>query len=179
MASPRPGRRSAAGWPRICRWVTRRPASCWRRESAVTGVRVGQLVATGGASKANHAEYQAVPGLLCATVPDGVSAGDAAFTTIAAIALHGLRLAEAGPGSKVVVLGLGLIGQLAARLAIAAGCEVAGIDPAEQPRQTAARSGVVALDELGDATTDQVLSWSRGRGADAVLVCAAGAPRTR
>ena len=33
---------------------------------------------------------------------------------------------------------------------------------------------MLALDECGDATTDQVLSWSRGRGADAVLVCAAG-----
>jgi len=141
---------------------------------AVTGVRPGQLVATGGAGKANHAEFQAVPGLLCATVPDGVPAQDAAFTTIAAIALHGLRLADAGPGSKVVVLGLGLIGQLAARLASAAGCDVAGIDPAAPSRQAAATSGVLALDECGDATTDQVLSWSRGRGADAVLVCAAG-----
>ena len=142
--------------------------------SAVSGIRVGQLVATGGAGKANHAQYQAVPGLLCAAVPDGVTAPDAAFSTIAAIALHGLRLAEVGPGSKVVVLGLGLIGQLAARLAIAAGCEVAGIDPAGYPRQMAARSGVLALDEQGDASTDQVLSWSRGRGADAVLICAAG-----
>jgi predicted dehydrogenase/threonine dehydrogenase-like Zn-dependent dehydrogenase len=142
--------------------------------SAVTGVRPGQLVASGGAGKASHAEYQAVPGLLCATVPDGVPAQDAAFTTIASIALHGLRQAEVGPGSKVVVLGLGLIGQLAARLATAAGCEVAGIDPAEHPRRVAANSGILALDECGDATTDQVLSWSRGRGADAVLVCAAG-----
>jgi predicted dehydrogenase/threonine dehydrogenase-like Zn-dependent dehydrogenase len=141
---------------------------------AVTGVRVGQLVATGGAGKATHAEVQAVPGLLCATVPDGVPPEDAAFTTIASIALHGLRQAGAGPGSRVVVLGLGLIGQLAARLAIAAGCEVTGVDPAEHPRRIAAGSGVLALDECGDATTDQVLSWSRGRGADAVLVCAAG-----
>lgn len=142
--------------------------------AAVTGVRPGQLVATGGAGKANHAELQAVPGLLCARVPDGVPARDAAFTTIAAIALHGLRLAGAGPGSKVVVLGLGLIGQLAARLAMAAGCDVAGIDPAEPVRRTAAAAGVLALDERGNHTTDQVLGWSRGRGADAVLVCAAG-----
>ena len=142
--------------------------------AAVTGVRTGQLVATGGAGKANHAEFQAVPGLLCAAVPDGVPAQDAAFTTVASIALHALRLADAGAGSKVVVLGLGLIGQLAARLAMAAGCDVAGIDPAGYPRQVAAGSGVLALDERGDATTDQVLSWSRGRGADAVLVCAAG-----
>jgi len=142
--------------------------------AAVSGLRTGQLVATGGAGKANHAEFQAVPGLLCAAVPDGVPAQDAAFTTVASIALHALRLAEVGPGSKIVMLGLGLIGQLAARLAMASGCDVAGIDPAGYPRKVAAASGVLALDECGDATTDQVLSWSRGRGADAVLVCAAG-----
>jgi predicted dehydrogenase/threonine dehydrogenase-like Zn-dependent dehydrogenase len=145
--------------------------------AAVTGIRTGQLVATGGAGKANHAELQAVPGLLCAPVPATVSAQDAAFTTIASIALHGLRLAEAGPGSKVVVVGLGLIGQLAARLAMAAGGDVAGIDPAVYPRGVAERSGVLALDEAGDKTTEEIMAWSRGRGADAVLVCAAsGAP---
>jgi hypothetical protein len=142
--------------------------------AAVTGVRPGQLVATGGAGHANHAEFQAVPGLLCAPVPEGVPAGDAAFATIAAIALHGLRIAEVGPGAKVVVLGLGLIGQLAARLAMAAGCDVAGIDPAPHARRAASASGVLALDETGEAATEQILAWSRGRGADAVLVCAAG-----
>jgi predicted dehydrogenase/threonine dehydrogenase-like Zn-dependent dehydrogenase len=141
---------------------------------AVTGIRPGQLVVTGGAGKASHAEFQVVPGLLCAPVPADVTAQDAAFTTIAAIALHALRIAEAGPGSKVVVVGLGLIGQLAARLAMAAGCDVAGIDPAGYPRTVAAAAGVLALDEQGAKTTDQVLAWSRGRGADAVLVCAAG-----
>ena len=141
--------------------------------AAVDGIKVGQLVATGGAGKANHAEYQAVPGLLCAVVPDLVSPEEAAFATLASIPLHALRLAEVGPGSKVVVLGLGLIGQLAARLAIASGCDVAGIDPAGFARQTAARVGVLALEESGNSTTEQVLSWSRGRGADAVLVCAA------
>jgi len=150
--------------------------------SAVGGLRAGQLVATGGAGKANHAEYQAVPGLLCTPVPDGVPAKDAAFTTVASIALHGLRLAETGPGSKVVVIGLGLVGQLAARLAMASGCDVIGIDLAEHARITATGSGVQALDELGEATTEQVIAWSRGRGADAVLVCAAShssAPVTR
>ena len=141
---------------------------------AVTGIRPGQLVATGGAGKACHAEFQAVPGLLCTPVPEGVPAADAAFATLASIPLHALRLAGAGAGAKVVVIGLGLIGQLAARLAMAAGCDVAGIDPAAYPRETAARSGVLALDESGEDTTREVLAWSRGRGADAVLVCAAG-----
>lgn len=141
---------------------------------AVAGIRPGQLVATGGAGSANHAEWQAVPGLLCARVPDGVPAQDAAFTTIASIALHGLRLAEVGPGSKVVVIGLGLIGQLAARLAMASGCDVAGIDVAAEPLRVAGESGVLALQESGEETTQAVLAWSRGRGADAVLLCAAG-----
>jgi predicted dehydrogenase/threonine dehydrogenase-like Zn-dependent dehydrogenase len=141
--------------------------------AAVEGIGVGQLVATGGAGKANHAEYQAVPGLLCAVVPDLVPPQDAAFATLASIPLHGLRLSGVGPGAKVVVLGLGLIGQLAARLAMASGCDVVGIDPNGFARETAAGAGVLALDESGDMTTDQVLSWSRGRGADAVLVCAA------
>jgi hypothetical protein len=141
--------------------------------AAVDGIAVGQLVATGGAGKANHAEFQAVPGLLCAAVPGLVPPEDAAFATLASIPLHALRLAEVGPGSKIVVLGLGLIGQLAARLAVASGCDVAGIDPDGFARQTAARAGVLALEESGDSTTEQVLAWSRGRGADAVLVCAA------
>jgi predicted dehydrogenase/threonine dehydrogenase-like Zn-dependent dehydrogenase len=143
--------------------------------SAVSGLRAGQLVATGGAGKASHAEFQAVPGLLCAAVPDGVPATDAAFATVASIALHGLRLAHVGPGARVVVIGLGLIGQLAARVAMASGCSVAGVDPAAHARITAAGSGVLALDELGEETTERVLAWSRGRGADAVLVCAASA----
>jgi predicted dehydrogenase/threonine dehydrogenase-like Zn-dependent dehydrogenase len=141
--------------------------------TAVTGIRAGQLVATGGAGKASHAQFQAVPGLLCAVIPPGVLPADAAFTTVASIALHGLRLAEVGPGAKVVVSGLGLVGQLAARLALTAGCDVAGIDPAPHARSAAAACGILALDELGDATTGRIRDWSRGRGADAVLVCAA------
>jgi len=142
--------------------------------AAVDGIRPGQLVATGGAGCACHAEFQAVPGLLCAVAPDGVTAEDAAFATLASIPLHALRLSGVGPGAKVVVLGLGLLGQLAARLAMASGCDVAGIDPDGFARKAAGDAGVLALDESGDATTDQVLSWSRGRGADTVLVCAAG-----
>ena len=142
--------------------------------AAVDSIAPGQLVATGGAGKANHAEFQAVPHLLCTVLPAGVPAQDAAFATLASIPLHALRLSGAGPGSKVVVLGLGLLGQLAARLAMASGCDVAGIDPDAFARKAAAGAGVLVLDEVGDATTDQVVAWSRGRGADTVLVCASG-----
>lgn len=139
----------------------------------VAGISPGQLVATGGAGKANHAEFQAVPGLLCAPVPDGVPAADAAFATVASVALHAIRLAEVGPGAKVVVIGLGLLGQLAVRLAQAAGCEVAGIDVGQYQADRAGESGALALLEAGDDTTKAVIEWSRGRGADAILLMAA------
>lgn len=141
----------------------------------VSGISVGQLVATGGAGKANHAEIQAVPGLLCSVVPPGVPAEDAAFATIASIALHGLRLAEVAPGSKVVVIGLGLIGRLSLRLAAASGCDVAGIDVNEEAVRGVGDRGGLAWVESGQDTTKAVATWSRGRGADAVIVAASGA----
>jgi predicted dehydrogenase/threonine dehydrogenase-like Zn-dependent dehydrogenase len=140
----------------------------------VTGVSPGQLVATAGAGSANHAEYQAVAGLLCVPVREGVPAEEAAFAAIASIALHGLRLADLQPGSKVVVIGLGLVGQLAVRLAQASGMDVAGIDIADFPLQRARSSGVLALVEHGEPTTAQVMAWTRGQGADAVLLAASG-----
>ena len=140
---------------------------------AVAGVAPGQLVATGGAGRANHADFQAVPALLCSAVPEGVPPTDAAFATVASVALHGLRLGEVGPGGKVVVIGLGLLGQLAVRLAQASGCDVAGIDVAEGPVERARQTGALGLVEAGDDTTKAIVEWSRGRGADAVLLMAA------
>lgn len=141
---------------------------------AVARIKPGDLVATAGAGKANHAEFQAVPGHLCCPVPEGVPTDDAAFATIASIALHSFRLAEVGPGSRVVVLGLGLVGQLAVRVAQASGCQVAGIDIASFPIEVAGRTGALALKEAGESTTEAIISWSRWIGADAVLVTAGG-----
>ncbi len=141
----------------------------------VVGIAVGDLVATAGAGWANHAELQAVPGLLCSVVPSSVTPEDAAFATIASIALHGLRLAEVGVGSKVVVQGAGLVGQLAARLAAAAGCDVIALDVSSAAVAGASGRGIHAVVDSGERATASILDWSRGRGADAVLVCAAGA----
>jgi predicted dehydrogenase/threonine dehydrogenase-like Zn-dependent dehydrogenase len=137
---------------------------------AVAGLHPGMRVATGGAP---HAGYQSVAGLLAVPVPDRVSDTEAACATVAAIALQGIRLAELGPGARVCVVGLGLVGQLAVRLARASGCEVAGIDVRPWVVARAAGSGAHALVESGADTTEAIVDWSRGRGVDAVLLCAA------
>ena len=55
---------------------------------------VGQLVAAAGNEHALHAEYNWVPVNLCVPVPGGVSPEHAAFATVGAIAMQGVRRAE-------------------------------------------------------------------------------------
>lgn len=138
---------------------------------AVAGVRPGDRVATGGAG---HAELQVVSGLLVARTPDGVDDASSAFATVGSIALHALRLADVGPGARIAVLGLGLVGQLTGRLALAAGCEVAGIDVRTWMVERAVGSSAeLALLESGPDTTEAISAWTRGQGVDAVIVTAA------
>ena len=105
------------------------------------GIAPGDRVAIAGGGFANHAEVDVVPSLLCARVPDGVAAEDAAFATLGAIAMNGFRRAEAQVGSTVAVIGLGLIGQLAVRIARAAGCRVLGVDLDARLLELAAEAG--------------------------------------
>ncbi len=137
---------------------------------AVDGVRPGTRVAT---ASAGHAEYQVVPGLLCVPIPDAVSDEAAAFGAVAGIALQGLRQADVGVGGTVAVIGLGLVGQLATRLAVASGLNVIGIDLRQWTAELAGSAGAVGLVEAGQPTTDRIRDLTRGRGVDAVLLTAA------
>jgi len=94
----------------------------------VTDFVVGDRVACAGAGHANHAEIVAVPANLVARVPDGLDLEKAAFATLGAIAMQGVRIAEPSLGEVAVVVGLGLIGQLTVQLLAANGCRVLGVD---------------------------------------------------
>lgn len=133
--------------------------------------RPGDRVACAGAGFANHAEVIAVPRQLCAALPGSVSFEEAAFATVGAIALHGLRLAELQMGERAVIIGLGLIGQLAAQLARAAGCRVFGVDPLADRCQLAVACGADGAVPPGSAP-EAVRAWSAGSGADAVIIAA-------
>lgn len=130
----------------------------------VQGYRVGQRVACAGGGYAVHAEYVVVPQNLLAALPDNVDFEAGAFATLGAIALHGFRLAEAQLGERVAVIGLGLLGQLAASFAIAAGCQVVGIDIDEPRVALAKRRGITAVSRAKAAAGAQ--------GFDVVLICA-------
>src|SRR5437763_6400857 len=134
----------------------------------------GELVACAGAGYACHAEVVAVPHNLCARVPEGVSPDDAASATVAAIALHGLRLTGVGLGDVVAVIGLGLVGQLALELVAAAGCVPLGLDPDPDRVDVAHEAGAFATSDPVELESE-ARRLTAGRGADAVLVAAASA----
>jgi predicted dehydrogenase/threonine dehydrogenase-like Zn-dependent dehydrogenase len=134
---------------------------------------VGQAVACAGAYRANHAEVVSVPGNLTAPVPSGVPLRDAAFATLGAIAMQGVRRAQASLGERVVVVGLGLLGLLSVQILRAAGCVVLGVEPDAARRELGLRLGVEqAL--APDGAVVRVREWAGGAGADTAIVTAAG-----
>ena len=97
--------------------------------AGVTDFAPGDRVACAGQDYACHAEIVCVPQNLCAKIPEGIPFEHAAFTTLGAIALQGVRQADVRLGENVAVIGLGLVGQLTVLLLKAAGCRVFGHDP--------------------------------------------------
>lgn len=132
----------------------------------------GELVACAGAGYAGHAEIVSVPRTLCARVPEGVAPEQAAYATVSAIALHGVRLCGLQLGDAAAVVGLGLVGQLTLELLRAAGCVALGVDPDERRVALAREAGFFATTSSGDLDTE-VGRHTAGRGADGVLVTAA------
>jgi predicted dehydrogenase/threonine dehydrogenase-like Zn-dependent dehydrogenase len=139
---------------------------------------VGQLVSAAGNEFALHAEYNWIPVNLCASVPEGVSPKHAAFSTVGAIAMHGVRRAEPQLGETACVIGLGLVGQLVVRLLIAAGVRVVGLDVIEERCRLAEQAGAAqcaAPDGEGMAAIQASLDEiTGGRGADHIFLAAGG-----
>ena len=140
---------------------------------AATEFSPGDRVACVGQGFASHAEFLSIPVNLACRIPARVSDEEAAFGMLGIIALHGIRSANLTFGSRVVVMGLGLLGLLTIQMLRAYGCEVIALDPATDKIELARKFG------FSHVTTDQAdlarLTEARtaGQGADAVIITAA------
>jgi predicted dehydrogenase len=142
--------------------------------SEVEGYSVGDRVACAGAGIANHAEVIDVPVNLTVRVPDEVSLNHASTVTLGAIAMQGLRRTQPTLGETVVVIGLGILGQLTAQMLCANGCKVIGVDLDPARIALALENGMqIGVDPVAENYTERVLKHSAGVGADAVIVTAA------
>lgn len=134
------------------------------------GFKVGQRVACAGGGFAVHAEYNIVPRNLLTPLPGNLDFESAAFTTLGAIAMHGFRLAEPQIGESVAVIGMGLLGLLAAQIADAAGCRVLGIDIDPARLALASSLGLEAVSRKN--AVDSAQAFTSNRGFDVILICA-------
>jgi predicted dehydrogenase/threonine dehydrogenase-like Zn-dependent dehydrogenase len=140
----------------------------------VADLNLGDRVACAGANYAVHAEFACIPRLLAARIRSDSAVGfeEAAFTTLGAVAMHGIRTAEVKVGDVVAVIGLGLLGQLTVQILKAAGCRVLGMDIVPGRAELAARLGADDVSISGAGLRDLCLQHSSGHGADAVLITA-------
>lgn len=145
----------------------------------VTDIQPGDRVTCAGAGYAVHAEIACVPRLLIARIPsrdsilgEDVPFEEAAFATLGAVALHGIRTAEAKLGDLVAVIGLGLLGQLTVQLLKAAGCRTLGIDINASRADLARQFGADAVAPSAREFRELCLEESRGAGVDSVLITA-------
>jgi len=135
----------------------------------VGGIQPGDRVACAG----NHAEIVCVPKNLVVRVPEQIGSDHAAFATIGAIAMQGVRQADVRVGEKVAVIGLGLIGLLIVQILKAAGCKAFGLDIDPDKVNLAKKLGC----EHTTLTTDKdleerILLFTDGYGTDSTIITA-------
>ncbi len=119
----------------------------------------------------SHAAVVSVGRNLCAPIPHSLSFDHAAYAPLGAIALQGVRLAEVEIGSRVLVVGLGLLGLITVGLLRGQGCRVWGVDLDSSKAAKAKAFGAEAAGSL--AGHPHLLSTAGPEGFDAVIITAA------
>lgn len=138
----------------------------------VSGFSLGDFVACGG-KDASHAEVVSVGMNLCVKVPPKVHLKHAAFTTLASIAIQGIRQTELTFGSNCVVIGLGLIGQITIQLLNTAGIKSFGIDVNDEQVKAGSLCGANFSFSRNQLGLEQIiLKETGGAGTDAVIITA-------
>jgi 2-desacetyl-2-hydroxyethyl bacteriochlorophyllide A dehydrogenase len=116
------------------------------------------------------AEYVTAPETHVYRLPDSVDSRTAPLIQVLTTCLHAQRLSNISAGESVVVLGLGVTGQLHAQLAKARGANpVIGITRSAEKRELAERLGTDLTFSSQAGTIDKVLEATDGRGADLVI----------
>ncbi len=139
-----------------------------------TQYKQGEKVAIVGTGYANHAELNVVPENLVIKIPDNVSLQDASTAAIGGIAMQGVRQLNATAGDVVVVMGLGLIGQITVQILLAQGCKVIGIDINSRRLQTVEEAYKIwTLNGIDDMLLHKINILTNGNGVDGVIFTAA------
>ena len=141
----------------------------------VTEFAVGDKVACAGVGYANHAEIVSVPINLCVKLNINTNLKHAAYNTLGAISMQGVRQADMRLGESCVIIGLGLLGQLTALILKASGVTVIGVDVSEAAVKQAKDNNILDLGLTRNSTgiEEQISEATNGYGADTIIIAAA------
>jgi len=138
----------------------------------VFGFKQGDLVACGGQG-AFHADVVSVPVNLAVKLPESIDIRQAAFSTISAIAIQGVRQAGLTVGENCAIIGMGLIGQLTYKILEASGVFPIGIDISVHQVEYSKKAGINNVFNRNQDGIEDILSgFTRGNGVDAVIITA-------
>ena len=139
----------------------------------VKGFTIGDLAACGGFT-ASHSEIVSVPENLCVRLALDADLKQAAYNTLGAIAMQGVRQADVRLGETCAVIGLGLLGQLTSLLLKASGAKVVGVDIDARMLKAAADHCVdLAVNRYDVGLEERIMNFTEGFGCDAVIIAAA------
>ena len=137
----------------------------------VENLKMGDIVACGGAGYANHAEVNYIPKNLCTIVPVGVDFREASFATIASVAMQGFRQTQSQIGENIAVIGLGLLGQILIQIIQANGCRAFGFDISQSKCDLASTNGAYFTQQASKTNfEEEISSLTNGFGCDAVII---------
>ena len=139
--------------------------------SDVDKLNIGDIVACAGAGYANHAEINYIPKNLCARIPDGANVKEAAFTTIASVAMQGFRQTQSEIGENIAVIGLGLLGQILVQIIQANGCRAFGFDISQAKCDLAINNGAYFAQVASKVNFEEEIgAFTNGYGCDSVII---------
>lgn len=143
--------------------------------AGVERLRPGDRVACLGGGYAYISDWAVVPQNLCCPLPEGVSFEQGAFANLVLTALQAMRRAGTALGERVLVVGAGLVGQLAAQLARMGGMEVMVWDALDARLALARRCGAHATANVAREDARAAAdAFTEGQGFDTAVLAIGG-----
>jgi 2-desacetyl-2-hydroxyethyl bacteriochlorophyllide A dehydrogenase len=122
-----------------------------------------------GPCQASHAGYLVVERAGVTKLPPDVDLAGASLYHMAGVSRHGVRLTRIEPGELVVVIGLGMIGQMSAQAARRAGARVIATDLIPARVQAAAKYSADRAVDANAESLEDVVREEQENGADVVI----------
>jgi threonine dehydrogenase-like Zn-dependent dehydrogenase len=139
------------------------------------GINPGMRVAAMGAGYASHANYAIVPINLVVAIPDSVTYDQAAYACLGSTALHAINRTIPQLGEYGLILGQGIVGNLAAQLSLLSGARTIAWETMPKRIEIANECGIENVVNVREQdSVEATKQFSSPYGADFTIVAFGG-----